>query len=231
MPEAGTPALLPAAPLLPLLAAAVLPRAFCTRRRAPLAPPCCRPPTPLRSWNGCSNQDIAISLNGEQQVVQYIVCPIGVHEGDWERISLLVCAEDLSLQQVGSRPASSRAGGGWQGRARGLCELSHAGVWGLRLQGLGHGRGQHDCDAERKAVRDPACALCTDAGTRMTCSAQCCAVFSYCCQCTRQSRLCVRPQPGLLAPGPSAHPGRLLSAWLVGDARLHCGGAVPPRAE
>ncbi|KAL4419239.1 hypothetical protein ABPG77_001177 [Micractinium sp. CCAP 211/92] len=52
------------------------------------------------SWNGCSNQDIAISLNGEQQVVQYIVCPIGVHEGDWERISLLVCAEDLSLQQA-----------------------------------------------------------------------------------------------------------------------------------
>ncbi|KAL4853606.1 hypothetical protein ACK3TF_005436 [Chlorella vulgaris] len=52
------------------------------------------------SWNGCSNQDFALSLNGTRNVVQYLLCPWGVHEGDWEHIVVLVCDGDDSIQQT-----------------------------------------------------------------------------------------------------------------------------------
>lgn len=52
------------------------------------------------SWNGCSNQAMAISINGSHDVLDYVACPLGVHEGDWERVSLLVCAETGEMEQV-----------------------------------------------------------------------------------------------------------------------------------
>lgn len=52
------------------------------------------------SWNGCSNQDFVLSINGTNQVLQYMMCPVGVHEGDFERVSMLVCKESTSIQQL-----------------------------------------------------------------------------------------------------------------------------------
>ena len=37
-------------------------------------PPACTLPLLLCSWNGCSNQDFALSTNGTLDVLQYLAC-------------------------------------------------------------------------------------------------------------------------------------------------------------
>ena len=34
------------------------------------------------------------------QVLEYLACPMGVHEGDWERVTALVCVGDMTLQRM-----------------------------------------------------------------------------------------------------------------------------------
>ena len=43
------------------------------------------------SWNGCSNMAVVLSFNGTKDVTDFIACPMGVHEADLERVSVLVC--------------------------------------------------------------------------------------------------------------------------------------------
>jgi hypothetical protein len=52
------------------------------------------------SWNGCSNQAVALSFNGSTDVQPYIMCPAGVHEADLERMSMLVCKNDQKIKQI-----------------------------------------------------------------------------------------------------------------------------------
>ena len=52
------------------------------------------------SWNGCSNQAVALSFNGTDDVQNYIMCPSGVHEADLERMSVLVCKNDQKVKQI-----------------------------------------------------------------------------------------------------------------------------------
>ena len=52
------------------------------------------------SWNGCSNQNVALSFNGTTDVQGYIMCPAGVHEADLERMSMLVCKSDQKIKQI-----------------------------------------------------------------------------------------------------------------------------------
>lgn len=52
------------------------------------------------SWNGCSNQAVGLSFNGTLDVSNYIMCPAGIHEGDLERVSMLVCKSDLNIKRI-----------------------------------------------------------------------------------------------------------------------------------
>ena len=52
------------------------------------------------SWNGCSNQAVALTFNGSVDTQNYIMCPEGVHEGDLERVSMLVCKSDLKIKRI-----------------------------------------------------------------------------------------------------------------------------------
>lgn len=52
------------------------------------------------SWNGCSNQEFAINADGEIERLQYLMCPTGVHESDWCRVSVLVCKSNLQMMQT-----------------------------------------------------------------------------------------------------------------------------------
>jgi hypothetical protein len=52
------------------------------------------------SWNGCSNQALAVSADGRAAVREYLLCPVGVHEADLERVSVIVCKADGSVQRV-----------------------------------------------------------------------------------------------------------------------------------
>jgi hypothetical protein len=52
------------------------------------------------SWNGCSNQAISLNIDGVRNITNYIMCPVGVHEGDWERVSVLVCKSDWKVKRM-----------------------------------------------------------------------------------------------------------------------------------
>lgn len=52
------------------------------------------------SWNGCSNQAISLNIDGTRNITDYIMCPVGVHEGDWERVSVLVCKSDWKVKRM-----------------------------------------------------------------------------------------------------------------------------------
>jgi len=52
------------------------------------------------SWNGCSNQIVSLSFNGSLDTERYIMCPAGIHEGDLERVSMLVCKSDLKIKRM-----------------------------------------------------------------------------------------------------------------------------------
>lgn len=52
------------------------------------------------SYNGCSNQALSLALNQSADVLNVIACPFGVHESDWERISVLVCKGGDRVSQV-----------------------------------------------------------------------------------------------------------------------------------
>jgi len=45
-------------------------------------------------WNGCSNQLLALAVSGQYQASEYLMCPVGVHEGDVERINVWVCVSE-----------------------------------------------------------------------------------------------------------------------------------------
>jgi hypothetical protein len=51
-------------------------------------------------WNGCSNQAISLNINGQRNITNYIMCPAGVHEADWERVSVLVCKSDWQIKRM-----------------------------------------------------------------------------------------------------------------------------------
>eukprot|EP00955_Chlamydomonas_euryale_P099059 365192-Chlamydomonas_euryale.AAC.26 len=46
-------------------------------------------------WNGCSNQLLALNIDGKYQGAEYYMCAKGVHEGDLEHIKQLACIQDL----------------------------------------------------------------------------------------------------------------------------------------
>jgi hypothetical protein len=52
------------------------------------------------SWNGCSNQEFVVSIEGQVEQLKYLMCPTGVHESDWCRVSVLVCKSDLEIKQT-----------------------------------------------------------------------------------------------------------------------------------
>jgi hypothetical protein len=52
------------------------------------------------AWNGCSSQAIALGIDGAATVTDYLMCPPGVHEADFERVSVLVCKSDLQAKRV-----------------------------------------------------------------------------------------------------------------------------------
>ena len=43
-------------------------------------------PIPLHTradpYNGCSNQAFALTFNGTKEVMEYMMCPVGIHEGE-----------------------------------------------------------------------------------------------------------------------------------------------------
>ena len=49
------------------------------------------------SWNGCSNQELVFDSTAQK----YIMCPAGEHEGDLERLSVLVCKSDSRITRIG----------------------------------------------------------------------------------------------------------------------------------
>jgi len=49
------------------------------------------------SWNGCSNQELVF----DSTALKYIMCPAGEHEGDLERLSVLVCKSDYRIARIG----------------------------------------------------------------------------------------------------------------------------------
>lgn len=52
------------------------------------------------SWNGCSNQAISLNFDGDRNITNYLMCPTGVHEADWERVSVLVCKSDWKIKRI-----------------------------------------------------------------------------------------------------------------------------------
>ena len=46
-------------------------------------------------FNGCSNQVLSLNLDKKYQALDYFMCGIGLHEGDWERVSMYTCVSDL----------------------------------------------------------------------------------------------------------------------------------------
>eukprot|EP00963_Diacronema_lutheri_P002546 scaffold177_cov334-Pavlova_lutheri.AAC.49 len=52
------------------------------------------------SWNGCSNQEFVINADEEVERLQYLMCPTGVHESDWCRVSVLVCKSNGQMMQT-----------------------------------------------------------------------------------------------------------------------------------
>ncbi|KAK9829158.1 hypothetical protein WJX72_004238 [[Myrmecia] bisecta] len=60
------------------------------------------------SYNGCGNIDLSLAFHGEYSAVDGYVCPIGIHEGDWERVSVTVCKGSSTPSQV------SYSQHGWQ---------------------------------------------------------------------------------------------------------------------
>lgn len=51
-------------------------------------------------FNGCSQQMFSLSINGTAEVLDMQVCPLGTHEADWERVSVLACKADGAVKQV-----------------------------------------------------------------------------------------------------------------------------------
>ncbi|KAK9811226.1 hypothetical protein WJX72_000256 [[Myrmecia] bisecta] len=60
------------------------------------------------SYNGCGNMELSLAFNGEYTAVDAYVCPIGIHEGDWERVIVTVCKGSMTPAQV------SYSQHGWQ---------------------------------------------------------------------------------------------------------------------
>ncbi|GIL68644.1 hypothetical protein Vafri_21891 [Volvox africanus] len=50
-------------------------------------------------FNGCSNQLMATRFAGRHQAAEYFLCPLGVHEGDWEHLKVYVCQEGMLDEQ------------------------------------------------------------------------------------------------------------------------------------
>jgi len=46
-------------------------------------------------FNGCSNQEFAMSVDGRFQGIEYYMCGPGLHEGDWEHVSMYLCVGDI----------------------------------------------------------------------------------------------------------------------------------------
>lgn len=51
-------------------------------------------------FNGCSQQMFSLSINGTAEVLDMQVCPLGTHEADWERVSVLACKAGGAVKQV-----------------------------------------------------------------------------------------------------------------------------------
>ncbi|GIM09245.1 hypothetical protein Vretimale_13117, partial [Volvox reticuliferus] len=54
-------------------------------------------------FNGCSNQLMATRFAGRHQAAEYFLCPLGVHEGDWEHLKVYVCQEGMLDEQEPAR--------------------------------------------------------------------------------------------------------------------------------
>ncbi|GAB4821546.1 hypothetical protein N2152v2_008592 [Parachlorella kessleri] len=51
-------------------------------------------------FNGCSQQRLSVAVGSRPELLDMRVCPLGIHEGDWEFVSVLACKADGSLKQV-----------------------------------------------------------------------------------------------------------------------------------
>ncbi|GLI63657.1 hypothetical protein VaNZ11_006694 [Volvox africanus] len=54
-------------------------------------------------FNGCSNQLMATRFAGRHQAAEYFLCPLGVHEGDWEHLKVYVCQDGMLDEQEPAR--------------------------------------------------------------------------------------------------------------------------------
>ena len=46
-------------------------------------------------WNGCQNMVLSSAIGGPRdETIEFYLCPTGLHEGDLERLSLLICPSD-----------------------------------------------------------------------------------------------------------------------------------------
>lgn len=46
------------------------------------------------AWNGCQNMILSTAIGGRDESLEFYFCPTGLHEGDLERLSLLICPSD-----------------------------------------------------------------------------------------------------------------------------------------
>jgi len=49
------------------------------------------------SMNGCSSQMLRRDVLNQQEMEQFVTCDLGVHEGDWEMVSVEVCSDLSSI--------------------------------------------------------------------------------------------------------------------------------------
>ncbi|GLC47205.1 hypothetical protein PLESTB_001456100 [Pleodorina starrii] len=58
-------------------------------------------------FNGCSNQLMATRFAGRHQAAEYFLCPLGVHEGDWEHLKVYVCQDGMLDEQEPARAVAA----------------------------------------------------------------------------------------------------------------------------
>lgn len=61
-------------------------------------------------YNGCSNQELSVAFQGEYSSVQYVICPVGVHEGTLFPVILCWIVSSCS-SFAGRGPISILSGG------------------------------------------------------------------------------------------------------------------------
>lgn len=193
------------------------------------------------SWNGCSNQDFSLSLNGTRNVVQYLLCTCAAAgagacpcAGSCPRDALLclpACLLGLENQLPGSGGCPDGSAGPWG---------VHEGDWehivvlvcdgddsiqqvGWRCNGGGGGDVRR-CAALRRN------SSCLPVFLPAWCWFHLAHIRACCFHGSPLSKHANRMRTPCFAPACKSAADHLLTARLVGDTGLHTGGAVPHRS-